>query len=124
MTYSTVIHVWSQCIGRDSAKAVVKAEALFARMERLYESGENTQARPNVVAHNIAMHVWSKHIVDAHDSADRVEAILKRMQNYGVQPDEVRKSFQKSIFISCLTYADEKGAWWMIIVSCQSFRSA
>ena len=60
VTYNAVMDAYSKCAeqGEEETAAGERAENLLYHMKRLYESGENVDAKPNVRSYNTVINVW------------------------------------------------------------------
>jgi pentatricopeptide repeat protein len=74
-TFGAVLYAWSKA--NPPLEAAKHAEQLLMQMPQLY------QQAPNVVCFGNVLVCWSR----VHQGADRAEAILRTMKQYGVEPN-------------------------------------
>lgn len=88
VSYNAVIDAWAKSGVDDAAE---RAEELLTKMEHLYETGTNMEAKPNVRSFNSVINVWAKSKrVDAAQKAEGVLHVMERLYQEGnvdVRPD-------------------------------------
>ena len=88
VSYNAVIDAWAKSGVDDAAE---RAEELLTKMEHLYESGANMEAKPNVRSFNSVINVLAKS--KREDAAQKAEGVLSLMErlyqegNVDVRPD-------------------------------------
>jgi pentatricopeptide repeat protein len=88
VSYNAVIDAWAKSGVDDAAE---RAEELLRQMERLYATGANLDAKPNVRSFNSVINVWAKS--KREDAAQKAEGVLYYMErlyeggNEEVRPD-------------------------------------
>jgi hypothetical protein len=102
ITYNTVIHAWAKS-GRGE-EACVEAEKILQKMHHLYQSGVNSQAKPDVSTYTAVIDCWAKkqtsgnhkNCENNNHAAEKAEMLLSEMieiylsdpiQNIGLAPN-------------------------------------